>query len=153
MRTQTHPTPHHRYSHDVVFPQLCGFLLISLHFFLCSCFESFQIYFESLLSFILYSYFVSHCIHFDLSLLILSIFVVSLCLFQSLSSYLDHPCDQFMSLYSQLESLCTYFESFYSCIKVSLYSFCEFFVDFRGLEVVLKFLALICCLRKHIKFL
>lgn len=43
------------------------------------------------MSFILYSYFVSHCIHFELNLvLILSIFAVSLCLFQSLSSYLDH---------------------------------------------------------------
>lgn len=37
-----------------------------------------------------------------------------------------------------------------SLFIVSLYSFCEFFVDFWGIEVVFKFLALICCLWKHI---
>lgn len=99
------------------------------------------------LYFILYSYFVSHCIHFELNLvLILSIFAVSLCLFQSLSSYLDHL----------VISLClsivrwSLFALILSLFIVSVYSFWEFFVDFRGLEVVFKFLALICCLRKHI---
>lgn len=81
------PPPHHRYSHDVVFPQLCGFLLNSLHFSFVAVLSPFR-YISSRcchLYFILYSYFVSHCIHFELNLvLILSIFAVSLCLFQSL---------------------------------------------------------------------